>query len=236
MAHRDRHGDHRAPVAALGRVPLVAEPGHQLVPRVGDPRYVPSPRRRFVAPAVPGERRAHDVEGVGRIAAVGTRVAERLDDLDELDDRARPAVGQHERERVGLGGAGVHDMDPETADVGAELRQIIEARLGRTPVVVVGPVAAQVLDERKRDPLRPVRCPTVADGLALGPARAAQPGSEVVEVGVRDGEAERGQLHPAHPDTDGPGGPSVRTPRGSSMRDRPTSGWSRSPVRSFTAA
>ena len=34
------------------------------------------------------------------IAAVGGRVGERTDHVEELDDRARPSVGEHERHGV----------------------------------------------------------------------------------------------------------------------------------------
>ena len=36
VPHAERRGDLRPPVAALGAVARVAEPGHQLVPGVGD--------------------------------------------------------------------------------------------------------------------------------------------------------------------------------------------------------
>ncbi len=50
--------------------------------------------------AVAGEGGDHQVEGVGRVAAVGRRVGQRADHVEELDDRARPAVGEDQRQRV----------------------------------------------------------------------------------------------------------------------------------------
>jgi hypothetical protein len=40
------------------------------------------------------------VEGVTRVAAVRRRVGERLDHLEELDDRPGPAVREHERQGI----------------------------------------------------------------------------------------------------------------------------------------
>jgi hypothetical protein len=45
------------------------------------------------------------VEGVGRVAAVGTRIGERADDVEELCNRSGPAMGEEQgdgpRLRVG---------------------------------------------------------------------------------------------------------------------------------------
>jgi hypothetical protein len=40
------------------------------------------------------------VERVRRVAAVRDRVGQRADDVEELDDRARPAVGEDQREGI----------------------------------------------------------------------------------------------------------------------------------------
>ena len=94
----------RAPVAALRAVAVVAELGHQLSFERAATRRMSQPVlvRRAREP-VAGHRRAHDVERVGRVAAVRRRVGERADDVEELDDRARPAVRDEQRERVGCG-------------------------------------------------------------------------------------------------------------------------------------
>jgi hypothetical protein len=43
------------------------------------------------------------VEGIVRIAAVRTWIAERVDDVEELRHGSRPTVRDDERERVGFG-------------------------------------------------------------------------------------------------------------------------------------
>jgi hypothetical protein len=62
------------------------------------------------------------VEGVGRVAAVGPRIGERVDDVQELHDRAGPAVGQEQRQGVGFGGADVQEVEVGPVDGGGELR------------------------------------------------------------------------------------------------------------------
>lgn len=67
-------GDGRSPVAALRPERLIAEPPHQLGPRVRDPPRLPARVRSRPGQPEPRNARYDDVEGVGRIAAVGGRV------------------------------------------------------------------------------------------------------------------------------------------------------------------
>jgi hypothetical protein len=93
-------GDDRADVATLGDVAAIAETAHQLRPGARDPAAVPAELGRLVGEAVAGHRRQHQLERVGGAAAVGGRVGERLDGLQQLDDRAGPAVGHDQRQRA----------------------------------------------------------------------------------------------------------------------------------------
>jgi hypothetical protein len=119
---REQLRDDRAPVAALGDVPPVAEPEHELVERGRHPGRGPAGRRRLAGEAVAGHRRQDEVEGVLGAAAVGRRVGERLDHLQELDDRAGPAVGHEQRDGVVVGRADVRELDVQPVDLGDELR------------------------------------------------------------------------------------------------------------------
>ena len=109
------------------------------------------------------------MERVGGVAAVGDRIGQGAEHVEELDDRAGPAVGDDERHRVGFGRAGVDEVDVEVVDARRELRPHVHPFLGGAEVVLVAPVLRQVLHERERDALRPV-----VDRLALGPARVPQ--------------------------------------------------------------
>ena len=95
--HQVRHeGAH---VAALGDVTVIAEAVHQLRPRA---QCGQRPIRASAGSAdnpYPGQGRQHQVERIFGATAVrsGPSAADRL---EQLDDRAGPAVGHDQRQRV----------------------------------------------------------------------------------------------------------------------------------------
>jgi hypothetical protein len=68
------------------------------------------------------------MKGVLRAAAVRGGIGERLDDLQLLDDRAGPPVGDDQRQRVLMLGADVDEMNVEPVDFGQEIRQGVQLR------------------------------------------------------------------------------------------------------------
>ena len=79
-------------------------------------RSGPQPRgRRLAGEPIAGDRRDHDVERVLCAAAVGRRVGERADDVQQLDDRAGPAVDEDQRQRVLVRRADVDEVDVEAS-------------------------------------------------------------------------------------------------------------------------
>jgi len=52
-------------------------------------------------------------------------IDERLDDLEELDNRARPTVRHDQRPRVNMLRTQVHEVDVDAVDLGHELRQSV---------------------------------------------------------------------------------------------------------------
>src|SRR6266702_1153740 len=86
--------------------------------------------------------------------------------------------------------AHVQEMDRKPVDLGPELRQRVEPRLGGPPVVAIDPVAAQFLLVSERHALGPV-----GDRLRLRPARPLQPLAKVGQVGLGNLDAERGHRH-----------------------------------------
>src|SRR5713226_7915221 len=66
---------HRTPIAALSRVALVSQTGHQLRPCARDPLHVPSSAGGLVRKAVAWKRRAHDVKCIGGITTVSSRIS-----------------------------------------------------------------------------------------------------------------------------------------------------------------
>ena len=87
------------------------------------------------------------MERVAGFPAVGDRIGERPDHVVELDDRTRPPVREHERQRVAHGGAGVEEVDGEVVDRRRELRPRVHPCRGGGEVVVVAPVGGKVADE-----------------------------------------------------------------------------------------
>ena len=77
------------------------------------------------------------------------RVGERADDVQHLDDRARPAVRDDERHCVLVRRLDVDEVDVETVDLGDELRQRVQPRLEPPEVVLGAPVAHELLHRRE---------------------------------------------------------------------------------------
>ena len=99
----DVRRDDRAPVAALRAVAVVAELGHELDEGLRDAPRVPA-----ALACRPGERRSRAATARRRGRRPprrrrAPRVGERADDVEELDDRARPPVHEQQRQRVGFG-------------------------------------------------------------------------------------------------------------------------------------
>ena len=117
-----RVGHTGADIAALGHVAAVAKAMHQLGPRLRGAAQVPADLRRFAREAVPGQGGKHEMEGVLGTAAVRGRVGQRADGLQQLDDRAGPAMGHDQRQRALVCRRDVDEVDLHAVDLGRELR------------------------------------------------------------------------------------------------------------------
>ena len=84
------------------------------------------------------------------------RVGQRADGLQQLDDRAGPAVRHDQRQRVLMPRPDVDEVDLDPVDLGRELRQRIQSRLALAPVVPGRPVAGELLQRRQLHALRPI--------------------------------------------------------------------------------
>jgi hypothetical protein len=125
------------------------------------------------------------MERVSRGATMGGRIGQRLDHLVELNNRPWPAMGDDKRHRLGVRRAHVDEMDVKTVDLGGELRETIEQCLAPAPVVVFGPVPADLLNPFQRRALAPV-----VDQFSLRPTGLSLPGLQVVEDIVPDRDTE----------------------------------------------
>src|SRR5215203_684789 len=127
-------------VATVGTVSLITEAAHQLGPCSGDARHAPARLPHRDGEPEARQRGRDDVEGVGRVAAVGARVGERADDAQKLHNRTGVPVADDKRERTNLRGADVQKVDVLTVDGSGELRILVELRLPPAPVVSALPV------------------------------------------------------------------------------------------------
>jgi hypothetical protein len=111
---------------------------------------------------------------------------QRLDHVEELQERAGPAVGEDQRERVRFRGPDVDEVDGLAVDLGGEVRKLVELRLVRAPVVAGAPVLGKLLQPRQRKAVVP---PGAGDLVGL--TGAGEPVGQVVQVGLRDVDAKR---------------------------------------------
>jgi len=127
----------------------------------------------------------HHVEGIRCAAAMGGRIDQRVDDLQLLDDRPGPAVRNDQRQRVLVLRADVNEVDVQSVDLGDEVGIGVQLRLDLAPVVLIRPVAHELLNGRERHALR-----IVADGFALGEAGRQESGAQIGEVCLGNVDAE----------------------------------------------
>ncbi len=126
------------------------------------------------------------MERVRRARAVGRRIGERLDDLQLLDDRARPSVRDDQRQRVLVPGADVDEVNVKPVDLGYEIRQGVQFRLALAPVIVRPPVARELLHHRERYALR-----VVGDRLTLGPPGRVYASAQLGKLRLRKTDLKR---------------------------------------------
>jgi hypothetical protein len=133
-------GDDRTGVVSVGAVALIAKPLHELSPRLCGALRVPARLSGRPEEAEAGQVRDHQVKGVGRITTIGARVGQRSEQLQILHHRVGPAVGEDQRGGIRLRRADVEEVDVLMIDLGGELRELVQLRLPRAPVIAVSPV------------------------------------------------------------------------------------------------
>jgi len=164
----------------------LAETGHQLPPRLRNAGGGPAELGRLVGEAVPGDGRQHQMERVRGAAAVRGRVGERLDGLEQLDDRAGPAMGHDQRQRALVPRAHVDEVDVDPVNLGPELRQCVQLGLEPAPVVPGRPEPGERLSGRQLHTLR-----AIGDQLHGGPACRGHPAAQRGELLVGNLDPER---------------------------------------------
>ena len=99
-------------------------------------------------------------------AAMRRGIGQGVDDLQLLDDRTGPTVGDDERQRIFMLGANVNEMNVQPIDLGEELGQRIQPRLSLAPLVLRRPIVGEPLNRRELHALG-----LIGNGLPVGPSR-----------------------------------------------------------------
>src|SRR5215208_3978895 len=125
------------------------------------------------------------MESVRCATAMCRGIGKRTDDLQLLDDRARPSVRDDERQRIFMFRTNVNEMNVQPIDLGDGVRKGLQLLLALAPVVLLRPIARERLHRREPRALR-----LIFDGLLFGPARRLDAPPKVVEVLFRHVDAE----------------------------------------------
>src|SRR3989449_2063919 len=111
------------------------------------------------------------------------RVRQRIDDLQLLDDRARPSVCDDDGQRILFLRTQVNEMNVNAVDSRCELWQGGESRLALAPVVLRALIAREILHCRELYALR-----LIVDDFPLGPLRRVDAPAQLGQIGVRSFE------------------------------------------------
>jgi hypothetical protein len=120
LTHRLR--DSRTPITALRDEPGVSEPLHQHHPSSCDADGIPPGARRLSGEPVARQRWNHQIKRIRCFPAMRRGIGQRLDNLQLLNDRARPPVRDDQRQRVLMPGANVNEVNVQPIDLGNEVR------------------------------------------------------------------------------------------------------------------
>src|SRR5439155_24767625 len=94
------------------------------------------------------------MEGVRCAPAVRSGIGKRIDNFMWFEHRARPSMGDDERQRIFMFRADMNEMNIQSIDLGDEVRHGIQPRFTLAPVVMRLPVAQKLLNGLERYALR----------------------------------------------------------------------------------
>ena len=180
-------GDRGAPVAALRAETAIAEhvmhQGGDTIRHFGNAEPLLAGAKRQ---AVSRQGRRHHGEGVARVAAEARGIGEARNDLEKFEHRARPAVQQKQRHRVGADAGHMQIMQVDAVERDAELRKGVERCFLRPPVKPVAPVFGEFAKISDIGAIGPGLA-----GRLIGKARAGKTLAQIGDVGVGDVKGER---------------------------------------------
>ena len=179
---------HRAPVAALRAEARVAEAAHQLGPQRRDALRVHARRARVVGEAVAGHRRRRRRRRrrPDRRRARAGSVSGPMIFANSATEPGQPCV-MTSGNGFGPVAAHVDEVDAEVADACAELRERVQRRLGRAPVVALAPVGDQLAQVREVGAVGPARVRRSRRGSACARGARADRSSTASGTAMRKG-------------------------------------------------
>jgi hypothetical protein len=159
---------------------------HEIGEAVGDPLDAEAllPGRERESVARQGWR--DDGERIGRVAAEPCRVGQARNDVEELEDRAGPAMGEQQRHRRGPHARHMHEVQLDSRQLRGELREGVQPRLRRAPVEARLPAREQPAQGRDAR----AEGPGIRSGRHIRQPRAHQARLQVKECGLGHGEGE----------------------------------------------
>ena len=121
------------------------------------------------------------MEGVRRAGAVSRWVGQRIDDLQLLDGRARPAVSDDERHGIFMSRPDVNEVDIQPVDLGDELGMRVQFGFDLAPVVIGRPIARDRLNEGELHAVR-----RIGDWFLLRESRRRDAPAQFGQFGFRN--------------------------------------------------
>lgn len=106
-------------------------------------------------------------------------IDQQRNNIEHLDERARPAVQEQQRDRVRISAGCVHEVDPHVAYARPVVLELVESRLLCTPFETVLPIGDKLAQVGC---IRPVRPPRPRE--LIGPPGSRQAFVEVAEDGL----------------------------------------------------
>jgi hypothetical protein len=91
----------------------------------------------------------------GTVDAVGMWIGQEWHERKQLDERARPAVGQNQRNAVPVSGPLVDEVDVHAVQLGAKLSEGIQFAFLSPPIKLPRPILKQLSKVLKVSPLLP---------------------------------------------------------------------------------
>ena len=139
------HGDQCSPVTALGAEFVIPQHLlHQSQPQVSGRDKVDARGGQRRGKAKAGQRGDDHIKGVLGVAAKRGRIGQWPDDVLEIPEGPRPAVGQDQRYGIGTLARLMNEVDGNVLDGGRVVGKGVDLALGGAPVVAVQPVLDQL--------------------------------------------------------------------------------------------